>query len=71
MKPKTVRFILDASLLIAAICSCVMIYNFFCPNLPKVAHTAIVLECIFSIIIFILVITKKKWDKQDSDQKDE
>ena len=70
MKPKTVRIILDASLLIAAICSCFLIYNFFCPNLPKVAHTAIVLEGFFSIIILILVITKKKWDKQDLDQKD-
>ena len=70
MKPKTLRIILDASLLIAAICGCFMIYNFFCPNLPKVAHTAIVLEGLCSIIIIILLITKKKWDKQDSDQKD-
>ena len=68
MNPKTLRIILDASLLIVAICGCFIIYNFFCPNLPKVAHTAIVLEGFFSIIILILVITKKKWDKQDSDK---
>ena len=70
MKPKTLRIILDASLLIVAICGCFLIYDFFCPNLPKVAHTAIVLEGFFTIIILILIITKKKWDKQDSDQKD-
>ena len=68
MKPKTVRIILDASLLIAAICGCFLIYNFFCPNLPKVDHTCIVIEGIVSIIIFVIVLTKKKWDKHDSDQ---
>jgi hypothetical protein len=68
MKPKTVRIILDASLLIAAICGCFLIYNFFCPNLPKVYHTCIVIEGILSIIIIVIVLTKKKWDKQDSDK---
>ncbi len=68
MKPRTIQFIFYTSIIIAGICGCFLIYNFFCPNLPKVTHTAIVLKGFFLIIILILVITKKKWDKQDSDK---
>ncbi len=66
MKPKHIQSILYTSFIIGGICSCVLIYCFFRPNLPKVEHTAIVLEWICAIIILILVFTKKKWDKQDS-----
>lgn len=68
MKPRTIQFIFYTTIIIAGICSCVYLYCIFGPNPPIVEHTAIVLEGICSIIILILVITKKKWDKQDSDK---
>ena len=68
MKPKTIQLIFNISIVAGIICSSFMIYNAFCPNLPKVYHTCIVIEFILTIIIFVIVFTKKKWDKQDSDK---
>ena len=68
MNPRTLQFILNTSILIAAICGGVLLYNTFGPNLPKIEHTSIAIEGFFSIIIIILALTKKKWDKQDSDK---
>ena len=65
MKPRTLQFILNLSIVAAAIGSSIWLYNFFGPNLPKVDHIAVAIEAFFSIIIIILVLTKKKWDKQD------
>ena len=68
MKPKTIQLIFNISIVAGIICSSFLIYNTFCPNLPKVYHTCIVFEFILSIIIIVLALTKKKWDKHDSDQ---
>jgi len=64
MKPRTLQFILNFSIVAAAISSSIWLYNSFGPNLPIVEHICVVTEGIFSVIIIILVLTKKKWDKQ-------
>ena len=69
MKPKTLQFIFNLSILAMAICCGVWLYNFFGPNLPKVENTSLAIEGFFSIIVIVLAITKKKWDKQESDKK--
>ena len=71
MNPKMLQFIFNFSIVAAAICSTVWLYNSFGPNLPKVDHACIIIEGIFSIIIIILVAAKKKWVNKDSDQKDD
>ena len=70
MKSKTIQLMFNISIVAGIICSSVWIYNTLGPNLPKVDHTCIVFEFILSIIIIVIVLTKKKWDKQDSDQPD-
>ena len=64
MKPRILQFILNFSIVAMAICSSVWLYNFFGPNLPKVEHISMAVECFFSIIVIILALTKKKWNKQ-------
>ncbi len=65
MKTRTLQFILNFSIVAAAICTSIWLYNSFGPNLPKVDHICIVTEAVFSVVIIILALTKKKWDKQD------
>ena len=55
---------MNFSIVAAAICTSVWLYNSFGPNLPKVDHICVVTEAVFSVIIIILALTKKKWDKQ-------
>ena len=64
MKPRTLQFILNFSIVAAAICTSVWLYNSFGPNLAKVDHACLVIEAVFSVIIIILALTRKKWDKQ-------
>jgi hypothetical protein len=66
MNPKTIQLIFNISIVAAAFCNSVWLYNSFGPNLPKVDHTCIVIEGILSIIIIVIVLTKKKWNKQES-----
>ena len=68
MAPKPIRQFFNLCIITAAICSGVWLYNTFGPHLSKVDCICLAIESVFSPIIIVLALTKKKWDKQDSDQ---
>ena len=68
MKPKTIQLILNSSIIAMAICCGVWLYNFFGPNLPQIENASLAVEGIFAIIILAIVLTRKKWNNQESDK---
>ena len=70
MKPETCRTLYHSSIIGELVGAVLYLYNFFGPRQPKATHISIAIIGVSVITLIILLITKKKWDKQDSDQKD-
>ncbi|MBO4500046.1 MAG: hypothetical protein J5732_07315 [Bacteroidaceae bacterium] len=68
MKPKTVENLYNICIIGAFVGAVLYLYNFFGPHQPKATHISLAITGICGIILIVLAITKKNWDKQDSDQ---
>jgi hypothetical protein len=68
MKPETCQTLYHSSIIGELVGAVLYLYNFFGPRQPKATHISLTIVGVFAIIQIILLINRKKWDKQDSDQ---